>query len=86
MATNRNFRTCPTTGLLFHEPAEKLMRWNAVVGVVCLLIGGLLARPFAGDDLFLYLYSIIAFGFWPICIPLAAVVAARAVRDALGAR
>ena len=43
MATNRNFRTCPTTGLLFHEPAEKLMRWNAVVGVVCLLIGGLLA-------------------------------------------
>jgi len=43
MATNRNFRTCPSTGLLFHEPAEKLMRWNAVVGVVCLLIGGLLA-------------------------------------------
>ena len=43
MATNRSFRTCPTTGLLFHEPAEKLMRWNAVVGVVCLLIGGLLA-------------------------------------------
>ncbi len=43
MATNRNFRTCPTTGLLFHEPAEKLMRWNAVIGVVCLLIGGLLA-------------------------------------------
>ena len=43
MAINRNFRTCPTTGLLFHEPAEKLMRWNAVVGVVCLLIGGLLA-------------------------------------------
>ncbi|MEK7735178.1 MAG: cbb3-type cytochrome c oxidase subunit I, partial [Pseudomonadota bacterium] len=43
MATNRNFRTCPSTGLVFHEPAEKLMRWNAVVGVVCLLIGGLLA-------------------------------------------
>lgn len=34
-----------------------------------------LARPFAGDDIFLYLYSIIAFGFWPICIPLAAAVA-----------
>ena len=22
MAVNRNFRTCPTTGLVFHEPAE----------------------------------------------------------------
>ncbi len=43
MTINRNFRTCPSSGLLFHEPAEKLMRWNAVVGVVCLLIGGLLA-------------------------------------------
>ena len=43
MATNRNFRSCPSTGLVFHEPAEKLMRWNAVIGVVCLLIGGLLA-------------------------------------------
>jgi cytochrome c oxidase subunit 1 len=43
MSTNRNFRTCPSTGLMFHEPAEKLMRWNAVVGVVCLLLGGLLA-------------------------------------------
>jgi cytochrome c oxidase subunit 1 len=40
---NRNFRTCPSTGLMFHEPAEKLMIWNAVAGVVCLLIGGLLA-------------------------------------------
>src|SRR5499427_1671846 len=43
MAINRNFRTCPTTGLLYHEPAEKLMRWNAVAGVVALLIGGILA-------------------------------------------
>jgi len=43
MATNRNFRTCPATGLLFHEPAEKLMRWNAVVAVVALLVGGILA-------------------------------------------
>ena len=43
MAVNRNFRTCPATGLLFHEPAEKLMRWNAVVAVVALLIGGILA-------------------------------------------
>ena len=43
MSTNRNFRTCPSTGLMFHEPAEKLMIWNAVAGVVFLLIGGLLA-------------------------------------------
>jgi len=43
MATNRNFRTCPSSGLVFHEPAEKLMRWNAVVAVVFLLIGGILA-------------------------------------------
>jgi cytochrome c oxidase subunit 1 len=43
MAINRNFRTCPTTGLVLHEPAEKLIRWNAVAGVVSLLVGGVLA-------------------------------------------
>ena len=43
MAVNRMFRTCPSSGLVFHEPAEKLMRWNAVVAVVMLLVGGLLA-------------------------------------------
>ncbi len=43
MTINRNFRTCPTTGLVFHEPAEKLIRWNAVAGVVSLLVGGILA-------------------------------------------
>jgi len=43
MSTNRNFRTCPSTGLMFHEPAEKLMIWNAVAAVVFLLVGGLLA-------------------------------------------
>jgi len=43
MATNRNFRTCPSSGLVFHESAEKLIRWNAVVAVVFLLVGGLLA-------------------------------------------
>jgi cytochrome c oxidase subunit 1 len=37
------FRTDPATGLVFHEPADKLMRWNAVAAVVSLLIGGLLA-------------------------------------------
>jgi cytochrome c oxidase subunit 1 len=43
MAVNRMFRTDPATGLVFHEPAEKLMRWNAVAAVVSLLVGGLLA-------------------------------------------
>ena len=43
MAINRNFRVCPTTGLVFHEPAEKLIRWNAGAGVVSLLVGGILA-------------------------------------------
>ena len=43
MTVNRMFRTCPSSGLVFHEPAEKLMRWNAVVAVVSLLIGGVLA-------------------------------------------
>jgi cytochrome c oxidase subunit 1 len=43
MAVNRMFRTDPATGLLFHEPAEKLIRWNAVAAVVSLLVGGLLA-------------------------------------------
>jgi len=43
MAVNRMFRTCPSSGLVFHEPAEKLMRWNAVAAAVSLLIGGLLA-------------------------------------------
>jgi cytochrome c oxidase subunit 1 len=43
MAVNRNFRTCPTTGLVYHEPAEKLIKWNAIAGVVSLLVGGVLA-------------------------------------------
>src|SRR5450631_3560943 len=43
MAINRNFRTCPTSGLVFHQQAEKLIRWNAVAGVVSLLVGGILA-------------------------------------------
>jgi cytochrome c oxidase subunit 1 len=40
---NRNFRTDPATGLTFHEQGEKLIRWNAVAGVVSLLVGGILA-------------------------------------------
>jgi cytochrome c oxidase subunit 1 len=43
MAVNRMFRTDPASGLQFHQPAEKLMRWNAVAAVVSLLVGGLLA-------------------------------------------
>src|SRR5512145_2811534 len=43
MPVNRMFRTDPATGLVFHEPADKLMRWNAVAAVVSLLLGGLLA-------------------------------------------
>jgi cytochrome c oxidase subunit 1 len=42
MAINRMFRTCPTTGLQFHQPAEALIRWNAVAAVVSLLVGGIL--------------------------------------------
>ncbi|NOZ11862.1 MAG: cytochrome C oxidase subunit I [Gammaproteobacteria bacterium] len=42
MATASEFRTCPDTGLLFHKPAEKLMKINAVVAVVFLLVGGVL--------------------------------------------
>ncbi len=34
------FRTCPDTGLKIDLAAEKLIRWNAVVAVVFLAIGG----------------------------------------------
>jgi len=40
---NQEFRTCPESGLQFHKPAETLMRLNAVVAVVALLIGGVTA-------------------------------------------
>jgi len=40
---NRQFRTCPESGLQFHKPAETLMRLNAVAGVVALLVGGVTA-------------------------------------------
>jgi len=42
MANSAEFRTCPDTGLLFHKPAETLMKLNAVAGIVFLLIGGVL--------------------------------------------
>ena len=37
------FRVCPDSGFYFHKSAESLMKVNAVVGVVALLIAGLLA-------------------------------------------
>jgi cytochrome c oxidase subunit 1 len=39
MATT--YRTCPRSGLQFEDQAEKLMIWNAVAGVVWLLVGGI---------------------------------------------
>jgi cytochrome c oxidase subunit 1 len=41
MATT--YRICPRTGLQFDTDAEKLMRWNAVAGVLALLVGGIMA-------------------------------------------
>jgi cytochrome c oxidase subunit 1 len=41
--SNELFRTCPESGLQFHKPAEQLMRANAVVAIVILLIGGVAA-------------------------------------------
>lgn len=41
MATDNQFRTCPTTGLKIHLPAEKLIKANAVAAVIFLAIGGL---------------------------------------------
>jgi cytochrome c oxidase subunit 1 len=37
------FRTCPTTGLKVHKDADALIKANAVVATVALLIGGLAA-------------------------------------------
>jgi cytochrome c oxidase subunit 1 len=37
------YRTCPRTGLQFDLAADKLMRWNAVAGVLWLLVGGITA-------------------------------------------
>ncbi|MEW5889958.1 MAG: cbb3-type cytochrome c oxidase subunit I [Pseudomonadota bacterium] len=41
MATT--YRICPRSGLHFDTAAEKLMRWNAVAGVLALLTGGITA-------------------------------------------
>src|SRR4030066_2499713 len=41
MATT--YRICPRSGRQFDPAAEKLMRWNAVAGVLALLLGGIMA-------------------------------------------
>ena len=41
MATNAEFRICPDTGFKIDLNADKLIKWNAVTGVVFLLVGGL---------------------------------------------
>ena len=41
MATNEEFRICQTTGLRIFKSAENLIKANAVVAVVFLLIGGI---------------------------------------------
>ena len=43
MSVATTYRTCPRSGLQFEEQAEKLIKANAFVGVVWLLIGGILA-------------------------------------------
>jgi len=42
MAAKDSFRICPDTGLKVHLPAEALIKANAVVAVVFLLVGGVL--------------------------------------------
>ena len=41
--TGTTYRTCPRSGLQFEAQAERLMIVNAVIAVVALLVGGLLA-------------------------------------------
>jgi len=43
MSTTTTYRTCPRSGLQFERQAEWLMKANAFIAVVWLLIGGLLA-------------------------------------------
>ncbi len=43
MSVTTTYRTCPRSGLQFENQAETLIKANAFVGVVWLLIGGLLA-------------------------------------------
>jgi len=47
MTAATNFRTCPTTGLKIDRSAENLIKANAVIAVVFLLIGGLFGLSIA---------------------------------------
>ncbi|MCG3169490.1 MAG: cytochrome c oxidase subunit 1 [Pseudomonadales bacterium] len=42
MNANTDFRICPESGLKIHRPAEALIKANAVLAVVFLLVGGVL--------------------------------------------
>ena len=42
MSNASEFRICPDTGLKVHKPAELLIKANAVVAIVFLLVGGLM--------------------------------------------
>jgi cytochrome c oxidase subunit 1 len=45
MATaSTEFRTCPDTGLKIHLPAEALIKANAVMAVIFLLVSGSIGR------------------------------------------
>ncbi len=39
---NPQFRTCPDTGLVFHRPAENLIKANAIAATIFLAVGGFL--------------------------------------------
>ena len=41
MINTNNYRTCPDTGFKIDLSADKLIKWNAVTGIVFLLIGGI---------------------------------------------
>ena len=42
MNANTDFRICPDSGFKIHRPAEALIKANAVLAVVFLLVGGVL--------------------------------------------
>lgn len=47
MSATAVFRTCPTTGLKVYQNAESLIKWNAVMAVVFLAVGGTFALTVA---------------------------------------
>ena len=78
------FRVCPDSGFYFNKSAESLMKVNAVVGIVALLVAGLLAigvvltrwqevHWLAADDFYMVLtaHGINALLFWIIFFEMA---------------